>query len=240
MEPVSSAILAALAAGAAAAGKDTASQATKQTKLGGIKDLLAGAKRGDVLVFTNSSHGLYQSDTDGDESGCDALLCPDDVMANVVDDKFRGLLSALLDGISLPVILDSCFSGTGTRVALYRRVPDDRRDRFLNPRHLGLLELRPTQVQRSRTKRLDTYAESQMKDILLSAARDRQHATEAMIEVKYYGAMTYFACQIIEDAGYQITYRALGKRLRDLIAVDYSQDLQPEGKDANKQRLIFT
>src|SRR5947207_2808729 len=43
------------------------SQATKANVLAGLKQLLAGAKAEDVLVFTNSSHGTYVADSSGDE-----------------------------------------------------------------------------------------------------------------------------------------------------------------------------
>jgi len=45
----------------------TDDEATKAHMLAGMKDLLVGAKSGDVLVFTNSSHGTYIADTSGDE-----------------------------------------------------------------------------------------------------------------------------------------------------------------------------
>ena len=45
----------------------TNADATKANILAGLDDLLVGATAGDVLVFTNSSHGTYVADTDGDE-----------------------------------------------------------------------------------------------------------------------------------------------------------------------------
>jgi len=44
-------------------------EATKANMLDGLKALLAGAGKGDTLVFTNSSHGTYIADTSGDEIG---------------------------------------------------------------------------------------------------------------------------------------------------------------------------
>jgi hypothetical protein len=79
-----------------------------------------------------------------------------------------------------------------------------------------------------------------MKEILLSGASDKQYATDAVIEGTYHGAMTYFAIQAIREANYRITYSELIERLRDLIAADYSQDPQLEGKEENKQKQIFT
>ena len=43
-------------------------QATKQRVLEEVDKVLAGTKKGDVIVFTNSSHGTYVADGDGDES----------------------------------------------------------------------------------------------------------------------------------------------------------------------------
>jgi metacaspase-1 len=219
----------------------TDAQATRQNVLDGLKILMSGAGPDDVLVFTNSSHGSYEADTSGDEPMYDELLCPYDVMENVVlDDELRELFAALPAGARLTVVSDSCFSGTVTRATPLRPVPDDRRVRFFNPRHRGSTELRPEQLRRARTKRLDRYPESQMKEILLSAASDRQYATDALIEGTHHGAMTFFSIRIITASGYQITYRDLQRRLRDLVAADYSQDPQLEGTDENKRRPIFT
>ena len=216
-------------------------QATKQNMIAGIKDLLAGAQQGDVLVFTNSSHGSYDADRSGDEPRFDEYLCPVDTEANIIlDDELRGLFSAVADGVRLSVILDNCFSGTATRATPIRRPPDDRRVRFLNPRHLGGVELTPRELNVARAKRPEKYPESGMKEILLSACNDKQYATDALIEGAYHGAMTYFAIQIIREANYRITYADLQQQLIDLIAADYSQDAQLEGKEANKTRQIFT
>lgn len=217
------------------------SEATKANVLSGIRDLVAGAQAGDVLVFTNSSHGSYVADTNGDEPKYDEILCPYDIAENVIkDDELRELFAGLPEGISLTVISDSCFSGTVTRAAPLRGVTDDRRVRFLNPRVRGGEELSPEELNRARSKRPEKYPESGMKEVLLSAASDRQYATDAYIEGGYHGAMTYFAIQIIRDANYDITYAELVERLRDLIAADYSQDPQLEGTDENKRKRIFS
>ena len=84
------------------------------------------------------------------------------------------------------------------------------------------------------------FPEPGMKEVLLSAASDRQYATDAYIEGGYRGAMTYFAIRIIREANYEITYAELVGRLRDLIAANYSQDPQLEGRDENKRKRIFS
>src|SRR5919202_1144620 len=91
----------------------TDSEATKSNMLAGIKDLLAGAASGDILVFTNSSHGSYVADTSSDEPTYDEVICPYDIADNVlVDDELRALFTDLPRGVHLTVISDSCFSGT--------------------------------------------------------------------------------------------------------------------------------
>ena len=54
----------------------TDAKATKAGVLGALHALLAGARAGDVLVFTSSSHGTYVADRDGDESRYDEAMCP--------------------------------------------------------------------------------------------------------------------------------------------------------------------
>ena len=92
------------------------SQATKQHVLAAVDELLAGAQKGDVLVFTNSSHGTYVADRDGDESRYDEAICPWDMKKNlIIDDELRQRFANIPDGVRLTVISDSCFSGSVTR-----------------------------------------------------------------------------------------------------------------------------
>ena len=216
-------------------------EATKANMVAGIEELTSGAQAGDVLVFTNSSHGSYVSERGGDEPRYDEILCPYDVGESVLgDDELRRLFAGLPEGVALTVISDPCFSGTVTRAAPMREVPDERRVRFLNPRLLGGEELPPEELNRARSRRPERFPESGMKEVLLSAASDRQYATDACIEGGYHGAMTYFAVRVIRDANYEITYAELVERVRDLIAADYSQDPQLEGRDENKRKRIFS
>jgi hypothetical protein len=91
------------------------SQATKKRVLAEVDRLLKGAKKGDVLVFTNSSHGTYVADANGDETRYDEAMCPYDMKKNlIVDDELRQRFTKLPDGVRLTVISDSCFSGSVT------------------------------------------------------------------------------------------------------------------------------
>jgi len=221
----------------------TDGEATKAAILAGIESLLTGASAGDVLVFTNSSHGIYLADTSGDEPLYDEALCPYDCADElIVDDELRNLFANLPDDVHLTVISDSCFSGTVTRVPVEipgLRTPDDRRIRFLNPALRGdpILE----NPWKAKSKRPSKYPESQMRDILLSGCSDKEYSYDALFGGTYHGAMTYYALDAIRSLNYDITYQQLHDRL--IYTIDdggYPQHPLLEGKMANKKRRLFS
>lgn len=221
----------------------TDADATRKRILDGLKSLLAGARSGDVLVFTNSSHGSYVADTDGDEPKYDEILCPYDIADNhIVDDELRNLFDDLPAGVSLSVVLDNCFSGTATRAALDDiipglRTPDERRVRFLSPALRGMKVLENPWTAQPKGK--ETHPQSRMKDILLSGCTDREYSYDAYLGGTYHGAMTYYATDIIRRAKGKLTYSQLHTRLLNAIT-DYPQHPQLEGKAANKKKMLFS
>jgi hypothetical protein len=223
----------------------TDAEATKANVISGLKALLAGATAGDVLVFTNSSHGTYVADTSGDEPMYDEALCPYDCADDLlVDDELRELFSGLPEGVHLTVISDSCFSGTVTRAAVGENVPglktpDDRRVRFLSPALRGKTVLENPWKARPKTR--DKHPEAQMKEILLSGCTDKEYSYDALIRGVYHGAMTYHALKAIRDANYQITYQQLQSQLLFMLDdAGYPQHPQLEGRKVNKKRRIFS
>jgi metacaspase-1 len=223
----------------------TDTEATKSRMVDGIKNLITGAKSGDVLVFTNSSHGSYLADQDSDEPKYDEILCPYDIEDNpLVDDELRELFADLPDGVQLTIISDSCFSGTVTRAAIGdnipgHRVPDERRVRFLNPALRGDPVL--PNPWAAKPKRREKYPQSKMKEVLLTGSSDKEYSYDANIGGTFNGAMTYHAVKAIEDAGYKLTYAELHAALQPMLdEAGYPQHPQLEGKDENKGRQIFT
>jgi metacaspase-1 len=218
-------------------------EATKKNVLKALDDLLAGARSGDVLVFTNSSHGSYIADKDGDEETYDEILCPYDIDANdITDDDLRERFQNLPTGVNLTVILDNCHSGTATRAPVSEiipgmRTPDDRRVRFLSPALRGGKVLQ--NPWKAKPKGKIKFPESKMKEVLLSGCTDKEYSYDAYFAGKYHGAMTFYALMAIRAADYQLTYAQLHQRLVNLIE-DYPQHPQLEGKLANKKRQIFS
>jgi hypothetical protein len=217
----------------------TDGQATKSAMKQGLKALLAKAKKGDVLVFTNSSHGTYVAERGGDEPTYDEAMCPYDVADDVLlDDELRELFADLPRGVHLTVISDSCFSGTVTRAPV-GATPDDRRVRFLNPALRGGKVL--TNPWKAKPARAEKYPESKMKEVLLSGCTDKEYSYDARIGGVYHGAMTYYALEAIRSSNYHLTYSQLHDRLTTLIDEGgYPQHPQLEGSGASKRRQVFT
>lgn len=214
------------------------SEATKAGILGALGNLLAGATRGDVLVFTNSSHGTYVADASGDEMLYDEAICPYDTKDNlIVDDELREMFSGLAAGVRLTVVSDSCFSGTVTR-ASDGPTPDDRRRRFLNPRLLGMRELKDPITARPRSSQ---YSESDMHEVLLSGCNDKQFSFDALIGGRYNGAMTATAMEVLARNGYDLTYDEFARQLvADLKASPYDQEPQLEGRSGRRRGRAFS
>ena len=95
---------------------DAAEQRRRRSRriLAALDNLIAGSKRGDVLVFTNSSHGTYVADTDGDEPMYDEAMCPYDMKKNlIVDDEPRRRFATIPSGVHLTRDLRLVLLGIG-------------------------------------------------------------------------------------------------------------------------------
>ena len=218
----------------------TNAKATRRAVLDALTNLLAGSTRGDVLVFTNSSHGTYVADTDGDESLYDEAICPYDCDTDlIVDDDLRALFADIPKGVRMTVVSDSCHSGSVTRESPLD-TPDHRRKRYVDPIALGRRGL--DDVRRvARPRRETEVPESAMHELLLSGCRADEYSYDARFGRVFHGAMTQSALAIITAAGNHITYGQLHRRLGPALrAANYDQEPQLEGPTAFKRRQIFT
>ena len=189
-------------------------QATKKAVVKEFKALLAKAKKGDVLVFTNSSHGSYEVDTSRDESDAfDEAICPWDCDTSLVlDDELRSAIAGLKPGVRLYVISDSCHSGSLTR-APRRASSKFRRSRFLSPAVRGAPTVDDA-ASRSIRKKREKFPEEEMKELLLSGCNPRQSSWDDKFGATFHGALTYYALQVIRAGRAAFTSR-LGHRARE-------------------------
>ena len=229
----------------------TDSDATRQAMIDGLVGLIEGSSAGDVLVFTNSSHGSYIPDTSGDEETYDEVMCPYDTRDEVLsDDDLRAILDTLPVGVSMTVISDSCHSGSNTRGRVNDLLPakyqiaEDLRIRFLNPALIPDLARRGpilADPMGAKPRARMAFSESGMNHVLLSGCRDVEVSWDAKIGGTYHGAMSYHALKAIRDAGSTITYAELAERLQAMLDdAGYDQHPQLEGPDEGKQRQVFS
>jgi hypothetical protein len=155
-------------------------QVTKDRFLSAIRSLLAVSLVGDWLVITYSGHGTQAYDTSGDEMDHydEALYLWDGIL---IDDEIRAILDTALYGINIVFVLDSCFSGSGTR----------------KPRLIGTY-VRPrfvatTFVPASAKARKKFLAEEVMVELLFAGCNDDEYSYDAYINGRYNGAFTYHA-----------------------------------------------
>ena len=211
------------------------SQVTKDVFLQTFGNYVSDAKSGYSIVITNSSHGTSLPDNNGDDpDGKDEALCMYDGF--LVDDDIRNIIKNLADGVNLTIISDSCFSGTVTRAFLnsirnsnppvprYMPPPDN-----VNAARLGILPVKNRMF----------HTEEDMKEILISGCNDNEYSYDAYLGGAYHGAMSYFAQKIINENG-PLTYKQFYDKLRaNLPQNAYPQTPQLEGKDENKNKIMF-
>ena len=211
--------------------------ATRKQVLNGIKRLLRGARAGDVLVFTNSSHGTYLLDRSGDDAKFDQALCPHDIEDSLIlDDDLRELFADVSPDAHVVAILDNCHSGSGTRVL--RQLDEDTvRIRFLDPALRGDPVLDEDEEPPAGPP---AHPESDMNELLLSGCTATESSFDARFGNVYHGAMSYYALKAIRDARYELTYADLHDRLTaSLRSTSFRQHPQLEGRDEKKHRQVF-
>jgi len=150
--------------------------------------LLEGTQRGDRLLFHFSGHGSYTVDEDGDEDdGVDELLCLydmdfDDNRTYLLDDDLNRLTRRVPDGVELTVILDSCHSGTATRLLLSphgSRAAADPQKTPLVDVHASLRRLQRGKGTRGVSLHGENAAEAMERILSPQLSRDARHTVLA-------------------------------------------------------------
>lgn len=217
-------------------------KATKKAMQRVIKKLIAGGKKGDVLVLHYSGHGSNVPDDNGDEADRrDEILCPTDLdwKDPFRDDWLRTTVNKLRKGVSLTIIMDCCHSGTITRAITPPDAP--RKERFL-PCPLDLMAVESSRKLRGTVrgqlgkaprgrKRKSDVVHADIQEMLITGCRDTQTSADARIGGTYNGALTYYLVESIKEAKGKLTYRELHRRtIAKLKQQDFDQVPQLEGQ----------
>jgi hypothetical protein len=230
----------------------TDGRATKANILESLRWLLTPRAGVDKLIFYYSGHGTRVVDIEHDEpDGWDEAICPHDFQtAGVIkDDNFRTLFSTLKPNVTLEVILDSCFSGTGTReVEAMSALPEEKQviPRYVDPPldHGFFIDANPalsTKRQRflTTTSRVPVVVTG-MNHVLWSACRDNQTAGESNFGGIYRGVFSYCFFKALRRAGINVPRRRLDSIVTTAIhGMGYPQVPQLEGNPAELGQVIF-
>jgi hypothetical protein len=215
--------------------------ATKKAIESGIRKLVRGARKGDVVLVHFSGHGSNVPDDDGDEADSrDEILCPTDLDWKYPfrDDWLRKTFDSVRTGVSLTVITDCCHSGTITRAVQPPDAPII--ERYLpSPWDLVAVEsgrsLRgsvKTELRKSAlaSRRKRDIVEVDLPEVLITGCRADQTSADASIGGSFNGALTFNLIAAIEDAKPSITYRELhGATTANLKRGRFDQVPQLEG-----------
>jgi hypothetical protein len=216
-------------------------KATKKAMQAAIQKLVAGGKKGDVLLLHYSGHGSNVPDDNGDEADKrEEILCPTDLdwKDPFRDDWLRQTFDTLKPGVNLTVIMDCCHSGTNTRAILPPDAPIKQRylpspwdlvavesGRKLTGSVSSELRVSP----RGRRKKAD-IVHADICELLITGCRDTQTSADAFINGTYNGALTYYLVETIREANGKLSYEALHKQtLAKLKKGAYDQVPQLEG-----------
>lgn len=204
-------------------------QATQEGILEALSSMLASCVTGDVAVFTYSGHGSSVVDVDGDEpDGKDETLYTYD--GHLTDDALRAVIDRMTNGVRLTVILDSCHSGTATRVLR----PDAPKARYMPPTDPRVRELCETLPS---TKSM--LSEAEMVEVLFAGCKSSEYSYDAIFGGRPNGAFTRVALDVLNknsDLTYAQLYEAIKKRLP---SDEYPQTPQFEGSEDSKNRKAF-
>ncbi len=231
----------------------TDARATRTNILEGLKWLVKGAKKGDVLVFHYSGHGSQIADVSGDEiDRTDETICPHDYASTgmIRDDDLRLIFKGIAAGVNLDVILDSCHSGTGTREILALAAAPEEQTvayRYIAPPldYGFFLESEPSIPFRGILKSTPWEREPVLvpglNHVLWAGCRDYQTSAEAPIGGVYRGVFTYCFCKVLRKAGVGITRGRLDAQVTaEIKKMGYGQIPQLEGTKASMTEKVFT
>jgi hypothetical protein len=174
---------------------NTEKKANRNNILAELKNLLSNSKSGDVLLLFYSGHGSYILDNNNNEkTGYDQMIVPCD--SNVIlDDELKNIIQTnLKKDVTLIALFDCCHSGS---------VLD------LKYQYMDSLD------KNNFTENI-TETETTGNVIMISGCSDVQTSSDAYINNKNQGAMTWAFLEAFKSEK-NITWRNLLIKMRDLL-----------------------
>lgn len=231
----------------------TDARATRANILAGLKWLVTGAKKGDLLIFYYSGHGSQVADVSGDEiDRKDETICPHDyaTAGMIRDDDLRNAFKGVAAGVNLEVLLDSCHSGTGTReLNAISKVPagEEVTYRYIEPPvdYGFFLDADPSIPRKGLLKRGEGEKEMVivpgLNHVLWAACHDFQLSMETNIGGAVRGVFTYSYFKVLRRVGLGVTRLRLDSLVTDYMRRQgFGQHPQLEATKETMSEKVFT
>jgi hypothetical protein len=188
----------------------TDEQATRQGILEAFEEhLIRQAKPGDVVVFHYSGHGSYVSDPDGDNPDkLNSTFVPIDAFlpsgfpntGGVVQDIMGHTLFLLMSAVqseNITAVLDSCFSGGGTRGNVRIRSRDGGSQLQISPTEKVYQQQWLSRLKMSPQEFIQQRRAGVAKGIVIASTQRNQTAADTPFNDFYAGAFTYLMTQYL-------------------------------------------
>ncbi len=188
----------------------TDKQATRQGILEAFEEhLIRQAKPGDVVVFHYSGHGSYVNDPDSDNADkLNSTFVPVDAFlptgypnsGGVVQDIMGHTLFLLMSAVpteNITVVLDSCYSGGGTRGNFLIRSRDGGSQLQISPNEKAYQEQWLSRLKLSPQEFIKQRQAGVAKGVVIASTQRDQTAADTPFNNFYAGAFTYLMTQYL-------------------------------------------
>ncbi|ODV63035.1 caspase family protein, partial [Ascoidea rubescens DSM 1968] len=223
---------------------------TRKNMLDAMCWLVKDASPNDSLFFHYSGHGSQVKDIDGDEDdGFDETIIPLDFEENgqILDDEMHELIVRTLpEGCRLTALFDCCHSGSALDLPYtYSTKGLIKEPNLVQEASEGLLEVVQSFLKSDHESFIQTVLDKfqsimnrKVKDIarektrktrtspadviMLSGCKDEQKSSDAKIEGKSTGAMSYAFMKVM-NSGKQQSYLSLLRNIREILSGRYKK-----------------
>jgi metacaspase-1 len=201
--------------------------ATRAAILTGLNWLTSGFSGVDGIALCRSGHGSRVPDTSGDEADrYDECFVSVDMRA-VLDDEIRAYLGRVPDGITIDVIDDCCYAGTGTRAPLAK-----------SHIQIGAAKFVPASVVKVPKNSKALFIVPGLNHSLMAACGELQTSREISVNGIPHGAFSYFIVPAIQAGGSRTANVATAAA--QLAGLGLSQIPQLEATQAEANQPAFT
>jgi len=197
------------------------SQVTRSVFRNEIKNQIVSMISGQILLIHYSGHGSNVQDQNYDEAdGYDETLYLYD--GNFTDDEFNSILQLIPEGVKVIIALDSCFSGSATR--LYSET-------YQKAKYI------PNPDIKSFKRRKKYLKSDSMKWVVFSGCQENQTSADAFINNRYNGAFTWAWLKSMDKA---ISYNSWSLSTALKLTPQFEQIPTIEGNETLRKEIIFT